>query len=93
MCNSKNEAKKIVAFETLGIMFPQAYKWILMNNNPKAEILRKTVNQDLSKFSRIKKQSTDELREIYNFYDGEIDDLDVGQEYLAKNIFVDPAVI
>lgn len=89
MCNSKNDAKKIVAFETLGIMFPQAYNWILVNNRPKVSILRKTVNPDLSKFSRVKKQSNDMMREIYNKYEGDVLSLDVKEDCLSEHIFID----
>jgi hypothetical protein len=89
-CNSKNDAKKIVAFETLGIMFPQAYNWILINNNRKADILRKTVsNLDLSKFSKVKKQSNDMMREIYNKFEGEVLDSDYKEKNLSENIFID----
>ena len=42
-CKSKSDAKKIAAYESLKMMVPMAHTWILIENLPKVEILRRSV--------------------------------------------------
>ncbi len=47
------------------------------------------MNIDLSKFCKVKKQSNDMLKKIYNNFEGDVLDLDVQQDNLGSSIFVD----
>lgn len=47
----------------------------------------------MSKFCKIKKQSNDVLRKIYNYFEGEVLDLDVQHDHLGQNFFVDKDVV
>lgn len=89
LCNSKNEAKKIVAFLTLQALFPQAYSWILIHNLPKVENLRKIVNLSKRPFSSAKNKNTDLMSEIYKKFNGEISELKVKQYCISENTIID----